>query len=332
MPGVQQIAIAADDDDLRFDRWVHKHFPALGHGQLQKMLRTGQFRIDGARIKASTRVQRGQMVRVPPMPDAPETPPAKNPAPLSDADQKLIKSLVVFENDAIIALNKPSGLAVQGGSKTHRHIDGMLDALKGRGERPKLVHRLDRDTSGLLVLAKSAAVARKLSFAFQQHQIQKLYWAITLKKPERREGVIDLALAKQGGPGKERMSGDADSGKFARTAYQVLASGGSAASWLALLPLTGRTHQLRAHCAAIKSPILGDGKYGGKAALETNAPKGLMLHAREMMLDVAGLPKVALTAEPPQHFADALTWLGLETAKVPYAALSDWSGELTRFR
>ena len=328
MSGVQQIEVSRQDDDIRFDRWAEKPFPKLGYGRLQKLLRTGQFRIDGARAKASTRLKRGQMVRVPPLPDEDTAPPAAAPKKVSEADRRFLADLMIHQDERIIVLNKPSGLAVQGGTGTSRHIDGMLDALIHKEERPRLVHRLDRDTSGLLVLARTAAVARELSFAFQQHKVRKLYWAIVLKRPERSEGIIDLALAKQGGSGKEKMEAAGDDGKFARTAYQTLASGGKAASLLALLPLTGRTHQLRAHCAAIGTPILGDGKYGGKPAHETNAPKGMMLHARELSLDLKGFGGLTLKAEPPPHFAKALDWLGIESTQLPYASIIDWQDEI----
>jgi 23S rRNA pseudouridine955/2504/2580 synthase len=333
MSGVQLIEISRQDDDLRFDRWAQKHFPTLGHGRLQKLLRTGQFRVDGGRAKANTRLKHGQTVRVPPLPEDDAAQPAQAKSrPVSDADKQFIRSLVIHEDERIVALNKPQGLAVQGGTGTIRHIDGMLEALSKRGEKPKLVHRLDRDTSGLLILARDARVARELSFAFQQHRVRKLYWAIVLKRPVRPEGVIDLALQKQGPAGKERMeAAHEQEGKFARTAYQTLAHAGRSASLLALLPLTGRTHQLRAHCAAMGNPILGDGKYGGKAALETNAPKGLMLHARELEFDIEGWPKTTLKADPPEHFIKALDWMGVESIDLPFARLKDWKNQLDRF-
>jgi 23S rRNA pseudouridine955/2504/2580 synthase len=322
--GVRQEAVAAAEEGWRFDRWVRHRFPGLPHGTLQKLLRTGQFRVDGKRVEAGDRVASGQTVRVPPLP--PAQPVAARPS-LRPEDERLIRSLVIHEDARLLALNKPAGLAVQGGTGTTRHVDGMLDALAKKGERPRLVHRLDRDTSGLLVLARSGAVAKELMHAFQQHRVRKLYWAILLKGPERDEGIIDLPLAKRGGAGAERMTVTDDEeadGRWARTAFRVLARAGKVAAWTALVPLTGRTHQLRAHCAAIGAPILGDGKYGGKAVHLAEAPKGLMLHARELELPQAKGRPLRLAAEPPRYFQQALGWLGIDGGNPAGASLRDW--------
>jgi 23S rRNA pseudouridine955/2504/2580 synthase len=324
MSSVQHLEVRAEEAGWRFDRWVRARFPALGHGPLQKLLRTGQFRLDGRRVQAGERVGAGQMVRVPPLPDqAPRA--ATGRAPVRPEDAAFIKGLVVHEDESILVIDKPAGLAVQGGTGTTRHVDGMLDALARRGERPRLVHRLDRDTSGLLVLARTAKVAAELGFAFQQHRVRKLYWAILVKGPERNEGDIDLPLGKAGPAGQERMRpGAGAEARYARTGFRVLARAGKVAARTALLPLTGRTHQLRAHCAAIGAPIVGDGKYGGAAAHMTGAPRGLMLHARELELPrPAGRP-LRLTAEPPPAFRQTLAWLGLGGAELPGADLSDW--------
>ncbi len=324
MSGVQHFEVRAEEADWRFDRWVRAHFPALGHGPLQKLLRTGQFRLDGRRVQGGERVSAGQTVRVPPLSD--EAPvPATGRAPIRPEDAAFIKGLVVHEDETIIVIDKPAGLAVQGGTGTTRHVDGMLDALARRGERPRLVHRLDRDTSGLLVLARTAKAAAELGFAFQQHRVRKLYWAMLVKGPERNEGEIDLPLGKSGPPGQERMRpGPAEESRYARTGFKVLARAGKSVAWAALLPLTGRTHQLRAHCAAIGAPIVGDGKYGGAAAHLANAPKGLMLHARELELPRSGGRALRLTAEAPPAFRETLAWLGLGAPELPGAALADW--------
>ncbi len=325
MNGVQHLEVRAEEAGWRFDRWVRARFPALGHGPLQKLLRTGQFRLDGRRVQAGERVSVGQTVRVPPLPDsAPGPVPARSSMRPDDA--AFIKGLVVHEDETILVIDKPAGLAVQGGTGTTRHVDGMLDALARRGERPRLVHRLDRDTSGLLVLARTAKAAAELGFAFQQHRVRKLYWAILVKGPGRNEGEIDLPLGKAGPPGQERMrAGPSEEARYARTGFKVLARAGKAAAWTALLPLTGRTHQLRAHCAAIGAPIVGDGKYGGAVAHLTGAPKGLMLHAREIELPRPGGRSLLLAAEPPLAFRQTLAWLGLAGAELPGAGLADWS-------
>ena len=330
MSGVEHVEVRAEEEGWRLDRWAKARFPGLGFGQLQKLCRTGQLRVDGKRTLASARLMPGQTVRVPPLGDLPaEAPPARqHHRPLRSDDAAFIRSLVVYEDETLIALNKPAGLAVQGGSGTTRHVDGLLDAFTGKGERPRLVHRLDRDTSGLLVVARTARAARELSFAFQQHRVRKLYWAILLKGPERNHGLIDVPLHKAGPAGRERMrvvleEGEPDA-RNARTRFMVLARAGKVAAWTALMPLTGRTHQLRVHCAAIGTPILGDGKYGGKAAHPGGAPGGLMLHARELDLPQARKGRLRLVAEPPPAFREALRWLGLSAPELPGAALDDW--------
>jgi 23S rRNA pseudouridine955/2504/2580 synthase len=333
MRAVAHLEVRPEEAGWRFDRWAKAHFPGLSFGQLQKLCRTGQFRLDGKRVEAGDRVDRGQLVRVPPLDEAataaagPEKPKHRQ---LRPEDAAFIRSLVTYEDDRLIALDKPAGLAVQGGSGTTRHVDGLLDALAKKGERPRLVHRLDRDTSGLLVVARTAEAARELTFAFQQHKIRKLYWAIVLKGPERNHGLIDVPLVKAGPAGQEKMrtvvrdEEDEPFARNARTRFMVLARAGKVAAWIGLMPLTGRTHQLRAHCAAIGSPILGDGKYGGKAAHPTGAPKGLMLHARELELPGPKGRPLRLVAEPPPAFREALKWLGLYGPELPGAGLEEW--------
>ncbi len=318
MTGVQHRAVTAAEADLRFDRWCKRHFPSLGHVQLQKLLRTGQFRLDGKRVTAATRVQPGQTVRVPPV-DA-EAPTTRRT--VSEADARFIRGLVIHDDAEIVVLNKPAGIAVQGGSKTTRHIDGMLDALSKEGERPKLVHRLDRDTSGILVLARNAVVARELMHAFQQHGVKKLYWAIVQGNPDRNAGLIDLRLGKSGPDGREKMTPEALDAKRAKTDFRVIARAGKIAAWVGLVPLTGRTHQLRAHMQAIGTPIVGDHKYGGEPP--ATAPDGLMLHAREIELPRAKGRPLRVTAEPPPHFLEGLAWLGLTPEALPFSRLQDW--------
>ena len=194
MNQVNHVKVRQEEEGWRFDRWAKTHYPTLAFSQLQKLCRTGQFRLDGKRVEANERLAPGQLVRVPPLGDLPAAPPKAGKHQVRPEDAALIRSLIVYQDERLIALNKPAGLAVQGGSGTTRHIDGLLEALVKKGERPKLVHRLDRDTSGLMVVAKSAAAARELAFAFQQHKVRKLYWAILLKGPERNTGLIDLPL------------------------------------------------------------------------------------------------------------------------------------------
>lgn len=331
MSGVEHVQVKPEEEGWRLDRWAKAHLPGLSFGQLQKLCRTGQFRLDGKRTEASARLQPGQTIRVPPLGEPVASLPERKatPAALKPEDAAFIRKLVVYEDDALIAFNKPTGLAVQGGSGTSRHVDGLLAAFATRGgERPRLVHRLDRDTSGLLVVARSAAAARSLTFAFQQHRVRKLYWAVLLKGPERNHGLIDVPLHKAGPMGQEKMRVVLDpedgDGRNARTRFMVLARAGKVAAWTALVPLTGRTHQLRVHCAAIGCPILGDGKYGGKAAHPSGAPKGLMLHARELDLPHPNGKRLRLVAEPPPTFRAALAWLGLQAPELPGASLAEW--------
>lgn len=326
---VQHRTVAPNEAGWRLDRWIRTHFPGLSFAETQKLLRTGQFRVDGKRAEGSLRLAAGQIIRVPPLPESATEPPSasSDKRPLSAAERAFARSLLIYADARILAFNKPAGLAVQGGTKTTRHLDRLLEAFAKGGERPRLVHRLDRDTSGVVVVARTAEVARELGFAFQQHRIRKLYWAILVKGPERNEGEIELPLEKRGPKGREKVEPveeEEEEGRWAKTAFKVLARAGKIAAWVALMPYTGRTHQLRAHCAAIGAPILGDGKYGGKEAHLKGAPKGLMLHARELELPGPKGKPLRITAEPPPAFRAALSWLGLEQPELPGATLDDW--------
>ncbi len=320
MSGVQHREVRPDETDWRFDKWCRHHFPALGHGALQRLLRTGQFRLDGRRVAAKDRVAAGQKVRVPPLPDSEAK---KGPRPaLAEGDASFIRSRVIFEDEVLIVLDKPAGLAVQGGTKTHRHVDAMLDAFATDGSRPKLVHRLDRETSGILVVAKTAKAAAYLTSAFREHHVRKLYWAIVSGRVTEKRGVIDLAIGKDGPEGHQKMSAEADDAKWARTGFQVCLRAGKIATWLGLMPQTGRTHQLRAHCAAIGHPILGDRKYG--SVNPPGAPKGLMLHARALRLRHPGGQFMQWSAQPGPELKGGFTWLGIEPEPVRGSRIEDW--------
>jgi 23S rRNA pseudouridine955/2504/2580 synthase len=323
--GVETRTVGADEGEVRLDRWFRRHFPEIGHGRLQRLLRTGQVRVDGRRTQASARLSPGQRIRVPPLP-AEERPAASErraPERVDPADAEWLRSRLLFEDHALLVLDKPAGIAVQGGTGTRRHIDGMLETLGG-GERPRLVHRLDRDTSGLLVVAKTPAAAASLTAAFRRHRVDKLYWALVVGRPAEAQGWIDQPLAKQAGRGGERMA-TTDAGQPARTAYRVVARAGRIASWLALKPLTGRTHQLRAHCALLGTPIIGDGKYGGARAHPTGARKGLMLHARELRLPHPDGGTLELTAPLSETLLAGFRWLGFDPdPSLPGARLADF--------
>jgi len=280
---VRHIEVSEGVDDIRVDRWFQRHFPDVPYGQLAKWLRTGQVRVDGGRAKPGLRLATGQQVRLPPMaPRAPST--GRTRPDVSSKDAAAIQDLVLYRDDHVIALNKPSGLAVQGGSGTTRHIDGMLDALRYEAsERPRLVHRLDKDTSGVLLLARSRQAAQSLSAAFQGRTVEKVYWALVVGLPEIEAGTIDAPLAKGGETGREKME-ETDDGQSAETDYRIIDHAAGRVSWLELRPRTGRTHQLRAHCAVMGNPILGDGKYGGRESFLSGMPKRLHLHAHTLQL------------------------------------------------
>lgn len=287
------VEVASEEAGLRLDRWFKRRFPQLAHGRLEKLLRTGQVRVDGGRVKAGFRLDAGQQVRVPPLhsEDASQKQDYKPAAvKLSRADRDMIQGAVLYNDGTVIALNKPAGLAVQGGSGTVRHIDGMLDALRQEGgERPRLVHRLDRDTSGVLLLANTVNAAAKFGQAFRSRDARKIYWALTAGIPYPKQGRIRAPLAKLNGEGawedRERVTAvdtDDPRGKPADTLYKVIETVGQIAAWVAFMPLTGRTHQIRAHAAVLDAPIAGDRKYGGEKALITGVTAKLHLHARSL--------------------------------------------------
>jgi 23S rRNA pseudouridine955/2504/2580 synthase len=313
-------AVSGDEAGLRLDRWFQRHFPDLSHGALQKLLRTGQVRIDGKRAEGKDRVEPGQTVRLPPGVSTTPAPKAKPRAvpQLSERDAAEIQKLVIHRDDWVIALDKPAGLAVQGGSGTERHIDGMLDGLRfGSEVRPRLVHRLDKDTSGLLLIARTGPAAKRLSESFRDRETEKLYWAVVVGVPARPEGAIDLPLAKRpGARDRETMQVDHEEGQKALTHFRVLDRAGNRAALLALWPRTGRTHQLRVHCAEIGCPILGDRKYGGEEALLTTLAdaRRLHLHARRLVLPhPSGKGSLHLQADPPAHFRRTVQAFGFST-------------------
>lgn len=325
MGGVKTITVREDEDGMRLDRWFKARLPDMPFGRLQKALRKGEVRLDGARAKADSRVTAGQSVRVPPYDPKDTAAPQKRSRDASKpggmkarpGDAAFAQGMVVFRNQDVLAIDKPAGLAVQGGQGTERHLDGLLDHLTfDAAERPRLVHRLDKDTSGVMLLARNRKAASALADAFKRRETRKIYWAITVGVPKPEKGTIDLALAKGGPAGKERVHAAPEDGKNAITDYAVLDHAAKRAALVALWPRTGRTHQLRAHLAAIDTPILGDGKYGGRAAFieGEETAKGLHLHARELVLPpgVKGAG-AKITAPPPKSFQETLALFEFET-------------------
>jgi 23S rRNA pseudouridine955/2504/2580 synthase len=318
---VQNRQITRDEVGLRLDRWFQRHFPGLSHSALQKLLRTGQVRLDGKRVEGKNRVEEGQTVRLPPGVEAAPAVKSKAATVRSERDDKEIQRLVVHRDDHVIALNKPPGLAVQGGTGTSRHIDGMLDGLRfGYEERPRLVHRLDKDTSGLLLIGRTGQAAKRLTEAFRDRKTEKLYWAVVVGGPPRPQGTIDLPLLKRmAGHERELMQVDEEEGQRAITDFKVLDSAGKLAALLALWPRTGRTHQLRVHCSEVGCPILGDGKYGGAATskgatLDNIADANrLHLHARRLRLPHPAKGELVLEAPLPPHFRRTVEAFGFST-------------------
>ncbi len=284
MKQVLTLEVGRAEDGVRLDRWFKRHWPHLNQGQIQKLLRSGQIRVDGGRAKADTRLGAGAQVRVPPLPEAA---PKEAREAVSDRDAAFARSLVIYEDDEVLALNKPSGLAVQGGTKTFHHVDRLLGAWGEGLERPRLVHRLDRDTSGVLLLGKTPAAAARLAGAFAKRRAEKTYWAIVAGHPKPAEGVIELPLAKAGVGDREMVqpAHPKDAGaEPAETEYVTISRAGPRAAWMALRPLTGRTHQLRAHMKAIGHAIVGDPKYFDEASAALSNGLKLQLHARRLSL------------------------------------------------
>jgi len=320
---VETIKVARDEAGMRLDRWFRVHFPDVGHVYLQKLLRSGQVRVDSRRVEANARLEAGAEVRVPRVvrePPKKASVDTKNAPPAGKADRDLIENAILFEDDDILVLNKPFGIAVQGGTGTRRHIDGILAGMTDRfGDRPRLVHRLDRDTTGVLLIAKKRDIAAKLGRTFQTRAAAKTYWALVKGLPTPRQGKIEAALVKASGPEGDRVrkaeAGEQDAAMHATTHYSVIDRVANRAAWVSLKPVTGRQHQLRAHMAMIGHPIIGDNKYEGGITqiMEALEPK-LHLHARRLVLPHprAGKPPIDVTAPLPPHMLRAFALLGLD--------------------
>ncbi len=346
MSGVRQITLGPDDADQRLDRWLRRLHPQLGQGRIERMCRKGEIRLDGGRVQASTRLGAGQVLRLPPIPAESAAPPAPRDD-VSSADAKMMLASVLYRDDDILAMNKPPGLATQGGTGTTRHVDGLAEALRfDRDVKPRLVHRLDRDTSGVLLLARSARAAAGLARAFQSRDARKIYWALVAGKPQPVAGTIRYGLVKAPGHGAggegEKMRvvppdevAGTEGAKRATTDYMVIDAAGTRAAWTALAPITGRTHQLRAHMAAIGHPIIGDGKYGGSgqenlgegwgAQLGGQVSRKLHLHARSLSLVHPSTGRrLTITAPLPEHMQrtwDLFGWRPQDAAADPFEEL-----------
>ena len=346
MSRVQTITVGPGDNDQRLDRWLRRLFPHVAQGRIEKMCRKGELRVDGGRVKASTRLETGQTVRIPPLPE-PGQITAKPKTAISDADAAMMQKIVLWQDDHIIAINKPPGLPTQGGSKQTRHVDGLSESLKfGYEDKPRLVHRLDKDTSGVLLLARTREAAQALTAAMRHKNTRKIYWALVAGVPTPYLGEIRYGLVKAGGHGRhgegEKMRAvhpseinRVEGAKRAHTLYATLYRVASRAAWVAMEPITGRTHQLRAHMAEIGHPIIGDGKYGGSgqenmgdgwgAQMGGVISKKLHLHARSMTFEhPVTRQAITVTAPLPDHMAhswDTLGWTEDLAADDPFEAL-----------
>nr|WP_137676360.1 RluA family pseudouridine synthase [Parerythrobacter lutipelagi] len=310
---VRQFTVSEDDDGIRLDRWFKRNLPKIGFATISRWARTGQIRVDGGRAKPDDRLSEGQVLRVPPGGEAAHKAP-KPKRELTADEIAEAEAMVIMQTKSAIVLNKPPGLATQGGSKTTKHVDGLLDAfVKGEEPRPRLVHRLDKDTSGVLLIAKSPSAAASFSRRFAGRSARKIYWALVVGVPDVREGTIDAPLAKQPGTGGEKMHVDLENGQTAKTRYRVVETAAKKACWIELEPLTGRTHQLRVHLDAIGHPIVGDGKYGGQDAFLTGSiSRKMHLHARRLIITEPGGGKLDVTADLPEHFAASMDQMGFD--------------------
>jgi 23S rRNA pseudouridine955/2504/2580 synthase len=321
MSGVHYLEVSEDENGQRLDRFLQKHLKGVPFGLLQKLMRKGQIRVDSKRVKAATRLEAGQSVRIPPMEDKPET---KKSGP-SKKDAEFIRSLVIYDDGDILALNKPAGIATQGGTNIKKHIDGMLEALVNKdGVKPRLVHRLDKDTSGILLLARSADMARRMGDVFKGRDIRKIYWALTVPAPEMNNGEIQAPIIKAGGAGAEKMIVSED-GQHAITLFDVVDRAHKQIAFVAFWPKTGRTHQIRVHAAYMGCPILGDGKYGGQDAMIEGIKhvKRVHLHARSVRFKHPKTGKILeITAPLADDLMDSWKNFGFDSNS-DYIAFSD---------
>lgn len=318
MAGIEHIMVEPDEAGMRLDRWFKVHYPGLGFGPLQKLLRSGQVRVDGGRVKSDARVQPGQMVRIPPL-DVDKA--AKGPIAGHElkhsGDHELLSRMLLHEDDKVIVLNKPAGLAVQGGSGVNRHVDQMLEAWTSpRGEKPRLVHRLDRDTSGVLVVARTRGAAQKLTAAFRERDTKKTYWALVKGVPRKREDKISTWLVKEQTPDGDRMriaKHGEDGADHAVSYYRIIDMAAQSLCWMEMEPYTGRTHQLRVHALHIGHPIIGDPKYfedDPNWDFPGGIQKRLHLHARHIDIPHPSGGRLKITAPLPPHMEQSWNMLG----------------------
>lgn len=319
--GVQTLTVEPDENDMRVDRFLVARFPQLAFTHIQRIVRKGELRVDGKRAQPSDRLAAGQKVRVPPLKLDQPRPVSRTSAKDQD-DRDFLKSITLYEDKDVLIINKPMGLAVQGGSGTTRHVDGLLESMRDdEGQRPRLVHRLDKDTAGCLVIAKTRFAASTMAKSFRARTTRKIYWALVAGVPRVRQGRVSTYLAKEGDEGDSRMRvahhGD-EGASHALTYYAVIDTAAQKLAWLSLKPVTGRTHQLRAHAAHIGHPIVGDPKYFDIENWEL--PGGIQnkLHLLARRIVIAhprtGRP-IDITAPLPPHMQQSFNLLGFDTSQ-----------------
>ena len=306
---------------MRVDRFFEARFPRLSFSHIQRIIRKGEVRVNGKRTQPKARLEAGQTVRIPPL--KLEAPTPRADAPQAQKDRAFIKSISLYEDADVLVLNKPMGLAVQGGSGTTRHIDGMLEALRSAGadaQRPRLVHRLDKDTAGCLLVAKTRFAAAALSKTFRSRSARKIYWALVAGVPKPRQGRISTFLAKEEREEDSfmRIAEHGEKGaSHAVTYYAVVETAAQQLAWLSLKPVTGRTHQLRAHMAHIRHPIVGDPKYFNKEnwALPGGIQNRLHLLARRIVVPHPRGGTIDVSAPLPPHMQQSWNLLGFDAGR-----------------
>jgi 23S rRNA pseudouridine955/2504/2580 synthase len=317
--GVQNVPVSADETGMRVDRFLEARFPGLSFSHIQRVIRKGEVRVNGKRTQPKNRLETGQTVRIPPLRLDPPKP--RDDAPATQKDRAFLKSLTLYEDADVLVFNKPMGLAVQGGSGTVRHVDGMLEALRdARGQRPRLVHRLDKDTAGCLLVAKTRFAAAALAKTFRSRSARKIYWALVAGVPKPRQGRISTYLAKEEREEDSfmRIAQHGEAGaSHAVTYYAVVETAGPVVVWVSLKPVTGRTHQLRAHMAHIGHPIVGDAKYFARENWELPGGMQNKLHllARRIVVPHPRGGVIDATAPLPPHMQQSWNLLGLDATR-----------------
>ena len=321
--GVKTVTVTADEDGMRVDRFLEARYPGLSFSHIQRIIRKGELRVDRKRVEPKDRLSSGQVVRIPPLRlDAPEPRKESGKEASKDAETRaFLKSITLYEDDDVMVLNKPMGLAVQGGSGTTRHVDGMLGVIATKdGQRPRLVHRLDKDTAGCLLVAKSRFAAAALAKSFRSRSARKIYWALVPGVPKPKQGRISTYLAKEERQDDSMMrvaKHGEEGASHAVTYYAVVETAANRLAWLSLKPVTGRTHQLRVQLAHIGHPIVGDPKYFDieNWQLPGGMQNRLHLLARRLAVPHPRGGTIDVTAPLPPHMLQSFNLLGLDAAR-----------------